>query len=644
MKLKDNNDFFDDHMNKNDSLNDTDKNNGKRPYDYSFSPPYKRPKFKVDPELNFGMGNDDEDGDMDIVENQNSKNEPLKKNIKSEDLFDFFGGSDDKTSGEIENNENDAVIDGKMNIENDNSDLGGKDVLMGGQEEEFFDNNLIDDIFPNNDIIAKKELDDGVNEKSLLDKNSNAKFDNNLKNDLDGDHEMLDGEEKEDGEAHTDDSTDKDEDKPIDAKNDNGVLSGLLDITKFKKLRKERRWDHAVGDYKELKVEGAPSAVLAVFEPGYMLADDYYQSKHEYMLKRNVNGNSNIDVEATVLNKPGVFDLIIEHATDGVLANPDSVGKKLEIAMPNIDKFIARRKPKKQLSNGLWQSHSFTQMMNERAIYLQSDIILGGPVVDLRRDNVYFQQWRQCFQNRINPHFDYDSCERWGDVRRTDKEKKESGITLELDVERMVIKKIRNIRFLKSRDVALTASLRPEEAQHTIQNMHELFEKDSLKPGIHLMPIPNNDDDVEKINPIDNWNQEFPLRSEQKRSLNWMIGREKSDDQFTANFKHVEAACRGEMNFHLDLSVHYLRRGGILADEVGFGKTSTLIGLHAARASEDKLPVPAKFEGKKKFSKATLIFAPGHLLSQWRDEFYKFMPLKTRNGKLKSSLSLTALN
>ena len=112
----------------------------------------------------------------------------------------------------------------------------------------------------------------------------------------------------------------------------------------------------------------------------------------------------------------------------------------------------------------------------------------------------------------------------------------------------------------------------------------------------------------------------YLLRSEQLRSLQWMI-------------KQESAGVLAERSF-LDedvLAESNRVKGGILADKMGFGKTSTTIALITREWNSIKI-----CDGKSKSlslkngqitSNATLIISPHHLVDQWTDEFEKFLDL-----------------
>ncbi|CAE8597074.1 unnamed protein product [Polarella glacialis] len=93
--------------------------------------------------------------------------------------------------------------------------------------------------------------------------------------------------------------------------------------------------------------------------------------------------------------------------------------------------------------------------------------------------------------------------------------------------------------------------------------------------------------------------QEYALREEQRRSLAWMLRQE----------------ARGEADG---------MSGGLLADKMGYGKTSTTIGLISLDdpgRGEVEAAMPAGYLR----SKATLIVCPARLLRQWEGEFVKFL-------------------
>ncbi|KAK4048042.1 hypothetical protein OIO90_005943 [Microbotryomycetes sp. JL221] len=120
------------------------------------------------------------------------------------------------------------------------------------------------------------------------------------------------------------------------------------------------------------------------------------------------------------------------------------------------------------------------------------------------------------------------------------------------------------------------------------------------------------------------------LRPEQLRSLTWMIAQETKPQAWIE--EEVAEAVLPQVGWHAEAkaSRNVVIRGGVVADEVGYGKTAITIGLISSRLSSVKLPekcdrVPVK---------ATLIVIPPHLCSQWPSEIKKFTK-GSPNGGLK---------
>lgn len=148
--------------------------------------------------------------------------------------------------------------------------------------------------------------------------------------------------------------------------------------------------------------------------------------------------------------------------------------------------------------------------------------------------------------------------------------------------------------------------------------------------------MPCNSQEKEAAHP-DNWSAEFALRPEQRRSLTWMVSRERDDTSFEVKqvclFPQMPASDVGELFFQqekvpswllarlgmkegplvgadfkryqgligealnhggcwgveLEATYTYRVRGGILADKIGYGKTATLLGL-IAKQQDWQLP------------------------------------------------------
>ncbi|KAI8904617.1 hypothetical protein DFJ77DRAFT_552162 [Powellomyces hirtus] len=115
--------------------------------------------------------------------------------------------------------------------------------------------------------------------------------------------------------------------------------------------------------------------------------------------------------------------------------------------------------------------------------------------------------------------------------------------------------------------------------------------------------------------------KKFPLRPEQLRSLSWMLEQEKEDAEPFIE-EEISEAVLEPLRLRVEAKAErpVLIRGGVLADQVGYGKTAITLGLIDCAKAPDPLPiVPGAIS-----IKATLIVVPGHLSKQWPSEIRKF--------------------
>ncbi|KAL5513360.1 hypothetical protein ACEPAH_3759 [Sanghuangporus vaninii] len=119
----------------------------------------------------------------------------------------------------------------------------------------------------------------------------------------------------------------------------------------------------------------------------------------------------------------------------------------------------------------------------------------------------------------------------------------------------------------------------------------------------------------------------IPLRKEQLRSLGWMLRQESLDAEPFIEEEIAEAVLthlnwRAQGRAQRPVRV----RGGVLADEVGYGKTAITLGLiDSATKSVKQDPKPSKDELRGKiYVRGTLVVVPPHLTRQWGSEIKKF--------------------
>ncbi|KAI0773312.1 hypothetical protein BD413DRAFT_541087 [Trametes elegans] len=136
-----------------------------------------------------------------------------------------------------------------------------------------------------------------------------------------------------------------------------------------------------------------------------------------------------------------------------------------------------------------------------------------------------------------------------------------------------------------------------------------------------------------------------PLRPEQLRSLSWMLEQERKN---AAPFveEEISEAILEPLGWRAEGRAqrpHHIR-GGVLADEVGYGKTAISLGLVDC-AAEDVRKEFAKVKSMKGYiaTKATLIIVPPHLTRQWESEVRKFTKKKFQVVTLHTATNLNPL-
>ena len=133
----------------------------------------------------------------------------------------------------------------------------------------------------------------------------------------------------------------------------------------------------------------------------------------------------------------------------------------------------------------------------------------------------------------------------------------------------------------------------------------------------------------------------FSLRLEQLRSLRWMI---KQEDEYAEPFieDEIEESFIPSLMWRAEgrVTTPKVVRGGVLADEVGYGKTAIILGLIDAQHNRSPPHMQKAIQGHIP-TKATLIVAPQLMLQQWTSEIHKFLGSRYRVLIIHSSLALS---
>ena len=115
------------------------------------------------------------------------------------------------------------------------------------------------------------------------------------------------------------------------------------------------------------------------------------------------------------------------------------------------------------------------------------------------------------------------------------------------------------------------------------------------------------------------------LRPEQLRNLSWAINQESGFESFTEEeivedrITHINYRAEGKAARKVPVT------GGVLAHEVGFGKTLVMLALIDAQFQQAKARESEVVTGSIPI-KATMVLCPSHLTRQWRKEVRKFLP------------------
>lgn len=131
---------------------------------------------------------------------------------------------------------------------------------------------------------------------------------------------------------------------------------------------------------------------------------------------------------------------------------------------------------------------------------------------------------------------------------------------------------------------------------------------------------------------------DIELWPHQIKSLSWMLYKERNETVIQGLFIHkgrINVVPFHNLVMHYRVLVDYSLFGGILCDEIGYGKTAIVIGLIASTIqntdyNQYKSNQLSDYNNKLIFTNATLIILPSHLLFQWQSEIIKFVSSKLK--------------
>ena len=184
-----------------------------------------------------------------------------------------------------------------------------------------------------------------------------------------------------------------------------------------------------------------------------------------------------------------------------------------------------------------------------------------------------------------------------------------------------------NLQTLAHRAVAKLLSLTSEGSIEVTWRLDTQYQPGEL-PALPKFTLPSNKTDVPRPHTFPNRalnGSPISLRAEQQRSLQWMVSREAHNvlpfyEQASAEF------CEPNLGWRLESQAKRPRivRGGVLADEVGYGKTITTLALIDCQQAQANLDSRTLRRGKISV-KATLVVVSQTLVAQWRSEIKKFL-------------------
>ncbi|GKT90639.1 DNA repair protein RAD8 [Colletotrichum tofieldiae] len=201
--------------------------------------------------------------------------------------------------------------------------------------------------------------------------------------------------------------------------------------------------------------------------------------------------------------------------------------------------------------------------------------------------------------------------------------------------------------FPKNKDL-MSTFVRSAQGSGTFDVQFEFWDPSlkELRPFKQSMvPVKEGDFPLDNIKQPPNFaRNDMALRRDQWEAVQWMLKREHSNDFFTE--KEFEECVLPSVNvrLHATASMENLARGGVLAHDIGYGKTIVTLGLvdfSTANPENEARSIRERTLWLGNTSlihlKATLIIVPPHIVSQWAKETARFVGRDSRghgNGLL----------
>ncbi|KAK8068086.1 hypothetical protein PG996_007198 [Apiospora saccharicola] len=148
-----------------------------------------------------------------------------------------------------------------------------------------------------------------------------------------------------------------------------------------------------------------------------------------------------------------------------------------------------------------------------------------------------------------------------------------------------------------------------------------------------LSPLPQaQGDDNDDNNPFEGTGHK--LLNHQKSTVAWMLKHERNPEPFVE--REIEEEVVEEIHLRLVGSATrmIIRRGGVIADDIGFGKTVMMLAIFKLQTEFDQHHYELrenKTNCRTKALKCNMVICPRHIVRQWGQEANKFLGF--RNGR-----------